>query len=439
MVAPLTQKAKRSRFARICRIALGVAFVGICPIVVLHAIAVETFHIPSGSMAPALHGNHRVCVCPNCGHSIAIGRAGADRDGMGESRFYRKTFCPNCGTYPIRLADASEVPGDRIQVNKSAYLLRAPWRFEIIVFRLFGTYFIKRLLGLPGEEIFLHDGDVYVNGALLRKTLAEAREMRVLIFDHERAPKGGGWQGRWEPNSAGAGPITLDGRLTPATITYRNFLLSAGKCEPIRDEYAYNGGVHADSECVHDFLFETEAMPTSESGTVALRLCDGRNWVEVVMPIGAKQPVRAFSWPMDAPSKKRLAMETKQTYSLQPNKRQRVEMGFVDRRISLAVDSKVWLQADLPAVKERNGVDQPFQAQADGCQVILHGFRLYRDVHYGQQGTNAVRGKAVRLGANQYFMLGDNSPNSADSRFWPDEGRVNASALVGSVLRVRRN
>ena len=79
----------------------------------------------------------------------------------------------------------------------------------------------------------------------------------------------------------------------------------------------------------------------------------------------------------------------------------------------------------------------PFQAQADGVRVSLHGFRLFRDVHYGQQGTSGVRGKSVRLGVYQYFLLGDNSPNSEDSRFWPEQGRIDAGSLVGPAFIVR--
>jgi hypothetical protein len=126
--------------------------------------------------------------------------------------------------------------------------------------------------------------------------------------------------------------------------------------------------------------------------------------------------------------------DTNGNLSLRAKQRYRVEMAFVDRRLSLAVDGRVWLETDLPAVKKRRGVERPFQVQADGVQVSLQGFRLYRDVHYGQQGTNAVGGKVVRLGVDQYFMLGDNSPNSVDSRFWPDEGRVSFSTLIGPVM-----
>ena len=441
MPAHFAKRSLASKISLVCRYCLGAVIASVFALLALQAIAFQTFHIPSGSMAPTLHGHHRVCTCPNCGHGVTVGRASADRDGSGQARYYRKAFCPNCGTYPIPVADAPEVPGDQIQVNKSTYLMRSPWRWEIVVFRLFGIHFIKRLIGLPGEEIRIHDGDVYVNGQLLRKSPAEARAMRVLVFDHDRAPSGG-WKDRWETHfSPGGqrGAIQLDGRASPAMLTYRHLLSGSGKCEPIRDEYAYNGGVYADSECVHDFLIEAEIEASPGRGSLSLRLCDGRDWVEVVVPIGASRPVEAFAWPIDAPAQTRKLTDTNRNLSLRAKQRYRVEMAFVDRRLSLAVDGRVWLETDLPAVKKRRGVERPFQVQADGVQVSLQGFRLYRDVHYGQQGTNAVGGKVVRLGVDQYFMLGDNSPNSEDSRFWPDEGRVDKSCLIGPVLRVYHN
>jgi signal peptidase I len=441
MGAHLAKRPLAAKISLVCHYVLCTAIFGSLALLLLQAVVLETFYIPSGSMAPSLLGHHRMAVCSRCGHEVAVGKRAGE---TGAPRHDRKVFCPNCGLFPVPMAAAREIAGDQIQVDRSAYLIRSPSRWEIVVFRLLGSVFIKRLLGLPGEELRIHDGDIYVNGKLLRKSLAEARAMRVPIFDQATAPKEVGWKDRWEskPQSSLAqqdGVLSLDGRLSPAMLTYRNFLLNADKCEPIRDEYAYNGGVRADSECVHDFLIETDIEASPGRGSLSLRLCDGRDWVEVVVPIGMSGPVEAFAWPLGMPEKTRKLADTNDHLSLRAGQRYQVELVFVDRRVSLAVDGRTWLSADLPTVKKRAGVQRPFQVRADGVHVSLQRFRLYRDVHYGQQGINAVGGKSVRLAADQYFMLGDNSSNSEDSRFWPDEGRIGASALIGPLLRVMRN
>ena len=455
--AETTKRSLAAEISLFCGRCLWVAVLTLCALALLQPVVVEAFHIPSGSMAPTLYGHHRICVCPRCGHEVIVGRHAADREGSGEPRYYRKLFCPNCGLHPVPLTMTPEIPGDQIVVNKAAYLVRSPSRWEIIVFRLLGTFYIKRLLGMPGEEILVHDGDLYVNGKLYRKAFEEAKRMRVLVFDQENAPKAGGWKDRWEQSAAAGTPVfrradskpaheafqvgnlpqlTIDGRTSPCALTYRHFLLGSGKCEPIRDEYGYNGGLYADSECVHDFLIETEIEASAGRGSLAFRLCDGHDWVEAVLPVGPSRAVETFAWPIDAPEQTRKLAETEKPALLRAKQLYRIELAFVDRRVSLAVDGRLWLCADLPEAKERRGVERPFMVQADGVQANLRHFRLYRDVHYGQQGSNAVRGKSVHLGMDQYFMLGDNSPNSEDSRFWPDAGRVEAACLIGPVIHV---
>ncbi len=439
----VSQSTKVSPISRLARLSgRGVGYFSLAIFLFFSVqTAIEPFHIPSGSMAPALRGHHRVCTCPRCGHEIAVGRATADVEDAVEPRFYRKAFCPNCGLFPAPITDSSPARGDRVVVNKTAFLVRSPERWEMVVFRLLGEFFIKRVLGLPGDEVLLKGGDLYVNGRLSRKTLAEARAMGMLVFDQEHAPAGG-WGDRWEsfpPKSIGGErALLLDGLATPHTVTYRHFSLDARKCEPIRDEYAYNGGVHADSTNVHDFLIETEVEAVAGQGSLTLMLCDGCDQVEVRLPVGVSGTVAAHACLCDRPDEARCLTESEATAALRIGRRYRVEFAFVDRRVHLAVDGRLWLSADLPETKDRPGVERPFKAQANGVQAAFHRFRLYRDLHYTQQGNNAVRGKAVRLGPNQYFMLGDNSPTSEDSRFWPDEGRVDAACLYGSVLLVKR-
>lgn len=60
--------------------------------------------------------------------------------------------------------------GDNLIVDKSSYRFRDPERFEIIVFPFQyeeHTYYIKRIIGLPGETVQVIDGYVYINGEVL--------------------------------------------------------------------------------------------------------------------------------------------------------------------------------------------------------------------------------------------------------------------------------
>lgn len=60
--------------------------------------------------------------------------------------------------------------GDHLIVDKISYRFNEPQRYDIIVFpyRLEkNTYYIKRIIGLPGETVQVVDGYVYINGVQL--------------------------------------------------------------------------------------------------------------------------------------------------------------------------------------------------------------------------------------------------------------------------------
>lgn len=55
--------------------------------------------------------------------------------------------------------------GDRVIVNKISYEWEDPQRFDMIIFPVdHETDYIKRVVGLPGDEITYEDDELYVNG-----------------------------------------------------------------------------------------------------------------------------------------------------------------------------------------------------------------------------------------------------------------------------------
>lgn len=69
---------------------------------------------------------------------------------------------------------------DHLLVDKISYRFREPERYDIIVFPYMhekNTYYIKRIIGLPGETVQVIDGYVYINGDLLESDTYGAEVM----------------------------------------------------------------------------------------------------------------------------------------------------------------------------------------------------------------------------------------------------------------------
>ena len=62
--------------------------------------------------------------------------------------------------------------GDNLIVDKLSYRFHDPDRFDIIVFpQVDGRFFIKRIIGLPGENVRIdEDGFIYINGEKLQES-----------------------------------------------------------------------------------------------------------------------------------------------------------------------------------------------------------------------------------------------------------------------------
>ena len=66
--------------------------------------------------------------------------------------------------------------GDNLIVEKLSYRFRDPKRFDIIVFPYRyekDVFYIKRIIGLPGETVQIKDGYIYIDGELLEENFGK--------------------------------------------------------------------------------------------------------------------------------------------------------------------------------------------------------------------------------------------------------------------------
>jgi len=67
--------------------------------------------------------------------------------------------------------------GDVLIVDKLSYRFREPERFDVVVFRYLykeNSYYIKRIIGLPGETVQITEGKIYIDGKLLEEDFGNA-------------------------------------------------------------------------------------------------------------------------------------------------------------------------------------------------------------------------------------------------------------------------
>ena len=203
-------------------------------------------------------------------------------------------------------------------------------------------------------------------------------------------------------------------------------LYARAHLSPVTDNCGYNHGpAGAGHVAVRDLTIAAEVRIEAGDGEFALEMTDGDGVYQFTIdvaagemrlgPAGERPPVHKVPLPDGLTGCEVL-----------------VEMSIADRQVIVALDSEPifppWLIGPPP--EDAHPPRKPVRLGARGLRVRVDHLRLYRDVYYTETESGPCQ-----LGPNEYYVLGDNSPVSHDSRRWPQPA-VHASLLLGKPFVV---
>jgi len=422
-------------------------------ILLLRTFAAEAYVVPTGSMAPTLLGFHKELTCPNCKFPFVIGMDEAGRTG--------RPVCPNCGQDGLGEVATIECSGDRLLVQKYLFDVRRPVRWEVGVFNSPAEpdqAYVKRVVGLPGEAIQIVDGDVVINGRIARKSPREQRAMRILLYDNDFLPADSDRFPRWgfrgdrykravasgwhAEGSAFVHERTATSDDREDWLEYRHWDPDRSRYGSVRDFCPYNGGDRRGDNVVRDLMIEADLATRPDLKSVAVRIDHNLDHFAIILPVDGrgKPEVRRNGRVLDVTGERGGLTSS----DLNSPRFQRLEASAIDRRIVVCLDGRPLFD---PIDYEKDGgtafdaPTSPIALGALGGSIEVRRLRIYRDIYYTGHPSAGVRkphavDEPYLLGADEFFVLGDNSPVSNDSRFWDGSPVVPGDRFLGKPFLV---
>jgi signal peptidase I len=406
--------------------------------------------ISGSSMAPTLVGEHYRLICQDCGSVNRYDAAALPRDG--------RVICWNCGAVNHHVDGGPWLDGRRVWVDRWAYSCRAPQRWEIVAFPAVddeSRFAVKRIVGLPGERIAFRQGDLVVDGRIVRKSLSQLRDMAVLVHDNAHQPRpASGLPPRWQSQSTtnrwralGTRLIFEPGALDREAfewLSYHHWPGYAGTVprtqpSPILDNDSYNQQLSRRLNPVTDLLLACRITTPGCGGRLALELAGPTECYRVELRFDRRElALLRNSRELTCRSLPRFPFARGVL----------VELAWCDGQLLFGIGGHELIRrvivenaAGGSNAAERTGdtaadhrdTQPQIRVGAAGLTATLDRLLVFRDIYYLPSESATIPARmSWHTGPDELFLVGDNVPVSQDSRQWPHSG-VPIERLLGRV------
>ncbi|MHC5062379.1 MAG: signal peptidase I [Planctomycetota bacterium] len=359
---------------------------------------------------------------------------------------------PTSSMQPTMMGSTASGVYDRILVDKIRYELFEPERWDIAVFRYplrVKQNYVKRIVGIPGDHLRIAGGNIYqiesgdgldpgelsaiqkpeaVQDALWREVfparMAIAGETRTLEYFNGRG-------GKWEEIDGGL-RVDMNRARNGATLSYSR-TKDGGLSNRLYDGYSADIGQKIQTETspmelehVQDLRLQCSVTPEGSGLEIEMEIgvqgSSGKGLRFSLTSEAGKARIR-----VDEAGEEKLASE-EFDLSVASGTEATVAFAHLDDRCH------VWLDGDLiasldtsdfktlevlsPEASEgRAGVSA--RIRLDGVKSAeLRDLRIHRDQHYTTSSRPRAEPRILQVPQGQFFMMGDNTLQSVDSRDW---------------------